>query len=156
MYLIDGNNVMGQYVGWHRDKPASRRRLLEDLARFIDVKKVRLTVVFDGAPDNTFPDGSSFRSIKIFYSRQGSDADTRIIEMVESERNRKNLTVVTSDRSLAARVAVNGVKVMRAGQFRQMVDQISASTKVEPQPDLQDGELNKWLRYFGVSKEDEL
>jgi len=60
MYLIDGNNVIGQRVGWHRDKPRSRRRLLEELARFFRVKKTRITVVFDGAPDQSFPDGSSY------------------------------------------------------------------------------------------------
>ncbi|MGH9802142.1 MAG: NYN domain-containing protein, partial [Blastocatellia bacterium] len=60
MYLIDGNNVIGQrgkgYENWFSDKPASRRQLLNDLARLARVKKLRLTVVFDGAPDRAFPD----------------------------------------------------------------------------------------------------
>ena len=33
-YLVDGNNVMAQRVGWHRDKAGARRRLLGELARF--------------------------------------------------------------------------------------------------------------------------
>src|SRR5262249_15474606 len=110
MHLIDGNNVIGQRVGWHRDKPGSRRRLMQDLARLAQAKKLRLTVVFDGAPDPQFPDGSSYRGVKIFYSRQGSDADARIIEMVEAERNKKNLVVVTSDRKLTSQIRVNGVR----------------------------------------------
>ena len=33
-YLVDGNNVMAQTVGWHRDRAAARKRLIRDLARF--------------------------------------------------------------------------------------------------------------------------
>jgi hypothetical protein len=33
VYLVDGNNVMGQRVGWHRDKPAAAARLIEELGR---------------------------------------------------------------------------------------------------------------------------
>ena len=51
-YLIDGNNVMAQRVGWHKDKRAARRRLLEDLARFGASHGARIAVVFDGAPDD--------------------------------------------------------------------------------------------------------
>ena len=50
-YLIDGNNVMGQRVGWHRDRVRARRELLEDVARFARAKRVSVSVVFDGAPD---------------------------------------------------------------------------------------------------------
>ena len=159
MYVIDGNNVIGGRVGWHRDKAGSRRRLVQDLARLARTKKLRLSVVFDGAPDPEFPDGSSYRSVRIFYSRQGSDADARIIEMVEAERNKKNLLVVTSDGRLAARVRATGVQVMRSGAFRRMLDE---SPKAAPDrdpdirdPDIEDDEMNEWLRYFGVEEEDE-
>lgn len=154
MYLIDGNNVIGQRVGWHRDKPGSRRRLMQELAQLAWAKKLRLTVVFDGAPDQQFPDGSSYRGVRIFYSRPGSDADTRIVEMAEAERNKRNLTVVTSDGQLAARVAVCGVRVMPSGQFRRMLDEAAATTTDE-EPNLKDDDLNEWLRYFGVDEDDQ-
>ncbi|HKX33574.1 MAG TPA: NYN domain-containing protein [Blastocatellia bacterium] len=154
MYLIDGNNVIGQRVGWHRDKPGSRRQFLSDLARFAQVKRARLTVVFDGAPESYFPDGSSYRGVKIFYARQGADADARIVEMVERERNRKNLVVVTSDRQLSARVQVCGVRVMRSGAFRRMLDE-SAEMPTDPNPPgIEDEELGQWLRYFGVDDDE--
>lgn len=154
MYLIDGNNVIGQRVGWHRDKPGSRRRLMQELARLAAAKKLRLTVVFDGAPDQQFPDGSSYRGVRIFYSRLRSDADTRIIEMVEAERNRKNLVVVTSDGRLAARVAVCGVRVMRSGEFRRMLDETIAATS-EEEPSVKDDDFDEWLRYFGVDESED-
>ncbi len=158
MYLIDGNNVIGQrgkgYENWHNDKPASRRRLLDDLARLARVKKLRLTVVFDGAPDSAFPDGSSFRGVKVFYSRLNSDADTRIVEMAEAERNKKNLTVVTSDGKLAARVRVCGVKVMRSGEFRKLMED-AEQTASDVEPQVAESETGEWLRYFGVDEDDD-
>ncbi|MGH9756044.1 MAG: NYN domain-containing protein [Blastocatellia bacterium] len=152
MYIIDGNNVIGGRVGWHRDKPGSRRRLMQDLARLARTKKLRLNVVFDGAPDPQFPDGSSYRGVGIFYSRLGSDADARIIEMVEAERNKKSLVVVTSDRKLASRVRVCGARVMRSGKFREILDALARGAPYE-ETEIKDGEMGEWLRYFGVEEE---
>ena len=154
MYLIDGNNVMGQRVGWHRDKPAARRLLLEQLARFVKLKKVRVSVVFDGAPESGFPDGSSFQGVKVFYSKQGSDADSRIIEFVEGERNRKNMTVITSDGKLASRVRVCGVRVTRSGEFRAVLDQMPAEIVQGEDPAVKGSEIKDWMRYFGASDDD--
>lgn len=156
MYIIDGNNVIGGRVGWHRDKPGSRRRLLHDLARLARAKKLRLNVVFDGAPDPQFPDGTSYRGVKIFYARIGSDADSRVVEMVESERNKKSLVVVTSDRKLTSRVRASGARVMRSGEFRRMLDEaVENVPDQEPDtPNIKDDEMSEWLRYFGAEESD--
>jgi predicted RNA-binding protein with PIN domain len=151
MYLIDGNNVIGQRPGWHRDKPGSRRRLLEELARFFRVTKTRIAVVFDGAPDRSFPDGSSYCGVKIFYAKPKSNADSRIIEMVEAEKNRNGLIVVTSDGALTSYVRLCGVEVMRSGEFRRMLDGTSTNQS-EPPTEVEN--LAGWLRYFGVDKEE--
>jgi predicted RNA-binding protein with PIN domain len=153
MYIIDGNNVIGGRVGWHRDKPGSRRILMQDLARLARTKKLRLNVVFDGAPDPQFPDGSSYRGVGIFYSRAGADADARIVEMVEAERNKKSLVVVTSDRKLSSRVRACGARVMRSGEFRRMLDEAVEGVP-DQGPDIKDDEMSAWLRYFGVEESD--
>ena len=129
---------------------------MHDLARLARTKKLRLNVVFDGAPDPQFPDGSSYRGVRIYYSRPGSDADTRIIEMVEAERNKKSLVVVTSDRKLTSRVRACSARVMRSGVFRKMLDEVNKNSHDrEPDTlDLKDNEMNEWLRYFGVEESD--
>src|SRR4051812_11710351 len=121
-YLIDGNNVMGQRVGWHRDKPGARRRLLGELAWFARGAGVTVEVVFDGAPDEFFPDGSSFMGVRVFYAERGSNADERIKKLVEASRERRTLKVVTSDRALADYVRRCGVEVIRSGEFRKRLD----------------------------------
>jgi predicted RNA-binding protein with PIN domain len=134
---------------------------MHDLARLARAKKLRLNVVFDGAPDSQFPDGSRYRGVRIYYARPGSDADTRIIEMVEAERNKKSLVVVTSDGKLTSRVRACGVRVMRSGEFRKMLDEtVKNSPGQEPDTPglklgLKEDEMNEWLRYFGIEESDD-
>lgn len=149
MYLIDGNNVIGQ-----RDKAAARQQLLRELAHFAQRQKKRLVVVFDGAPEINIADGSSYRGVKVFYARAGSDADHRILEFVERERNRKALTVVTSDLQLRNQVRAHGVRVVRAGEFRRMLEQ-AFDERSESPPRVRDDELSEWMRYFGVDESDD-
>jgi predicted RNA-binding protein with PIN domain len=160
-YLVDGNNVMAQRVGWHRDKPGARRALLEELARFALSKGARLAVVFDGAPEQHFPDGSSYRGVRIFYAERGSDADERIKAMVEAARERRTLTVVTSDGALADYVRRLGAPVLRAGEFRRRMSETSVETagKKAKESEALKGvaaeEVDGWMRYFGVAHEDD-
>ena len=154
MFLIDGNNVMGQRVGWHRDKAGARDQLLQELARFGRRKKTRVAVVFDGQPAVNIADGSSWRSVKVYYARHGSDADSRILEFVERERNRKAMTVVTSDLQLLNRVRACGVRVIRSGEFRRLLEELPNEPD-EAAPQVRHEELGQWMRYFGVHESDD-
>jgi predicted RNA-binding protein with PIN domain len=155
-YLIDGNNVMAQRVGWHRDKPKARRRLMDELARFALARRVRVTVVFDGAPEQHFADGASYRGVRVFYSERGSNADERIKQMVEAERGRRTLIVVTSDRQLADYVRRCGAPVIRSGEFRKKMEEATRDIPHQDEKELSArGELTEWMRYFGVAPEDD-
>lgn len=164
-YLIDGNNVMAQRPGWHKDKSAARRRLLDELAEFAAGHGARVAVVFDGGADDHFPDGSSYRGVQILYARFGSDADARIKETVEASRERRTLRVVTSDRALADYVRRCGAPVEPSGEFRKRMEAKSAvkgraNKNAPPSPERERGavrpaEMNEWMRYFGVDADDE-
>jgi len=158
-YLVDGNNVMAQRVGWHRDKPGARRRLLTELSRFARASGVTAEVVFDGAPEEFFPDGSYFMGVRVFYAERGRDADSRIKDLVESARERRTLKVVTSDRALADYVRRCGVEVIRSGEFRKRLDaseSAGASAKDEARRGgVKESEMDEWMYYFGVAPEDD-
>jgi predicted RNA-binding protein with PIN domain len=152
-YLIDGNNVMGQRVGWHKDKADARRRLLEDLSHFVSARHTGVRAVFDGAPDQCFPDGSRYKGVTVFYANKGSDADERIKRLVESDKEKQTLKVVTSDRQLAEYVRRCGVQVIRSGEFRKLLDEINSSPRsIEDKPE---EPTEGWMRFFGVSHEDD-
>jgi predicted RNA-binding protein with PIN domain len=155
-YIVDGNNVMGQTPGWHRDKSKSRRMLLEKLAAFARLKKARVTVVFDGGPDSAVPEGSAFHGVKVLYAERGSDADTRIEHLVETATDPRGLTIVTSDRHLAFLVRSRGATVIRSGEFRKQVERLLKSTpRAEDGEQFEVGDLNAWLRYFGSLPQDD-
>jgi predicted RNA-binding protein with PIN domain len=159
MYLVDGNNVMAQRVGWHRNKPLARRGLMDELANFAQARKVGLTVVFDGAPEDHFGDGSRYRGIQVFYARNGSNADERIKEIVEKSRERRKIRVVTSDRALGDYVRRCGAQVIRSGEFRQQMQAAPPITsnpaRKENPPALSESELRREMRYFGFAPEDD-
>ena len=149
-YLIDGNNLM-PVVG-----AQTRKDLLETVARFALAKKVKVSVVFDGAEEDFFPDGSSFKGVKIFYSRFGSDADTRIKNFVESSKERRTLIVVTSDRALGDYCRRVAAKVVRAQDFRHKLEEARQIGIEKTRLDgVKSEELADWMRYFGVDESDE-
>lgn len=155
-YIVDGNNVMGQTPGWHRDKPGARRRLIAQLAEFARVKKARITVVFDGEPDRDQPDGSAYRGVKILYADKGSNADARIERLVETSKDVRGLTVVTSDRALAFIVRARGANVIRSGVFRHRIERaMAAAPSVEDGEQIEVDDVNAWMRYFGALPEDD-
>ena len=116
-------------------------------------------VVFDGAPEEFFPDGSSFMGVRVFYAERGRDADSRIKELVESSRERRTLKVITSDRALADYVRRCGVEVIRSGEFRKRLDAseaAGASAKDEAwRGGVKESEMDEWMYYFGVAPEDD-
>jgi len=158
-YVIDGNNVIGQTPGWHRDKPGSRHRLLGEVSAFAASSKARVTVVFDGAPDERVPDGASFRGVKVYYPGRGSDADSVIERLVAGHRDRRGLVVVTSDRQLAAECRGLGAKVLGSGEFRKQMARIASRAADPGDPGEADapaaGSVDEWMRYFGVDGERE-
>jgi predicted RNA-binding protein with PIN domain len=147
-YLVDGNNVMAQNVGWHLDKPAARQRLVQDLVRLVAVERVKVKVVFDGVPDDRFPEGCRFKSVHILFAGPGSDADTRIKEIVSKSSYKRDLVVVSSDKALISNVSRQGARVMASHKFRALLAEArNRAEKEQPAPDMQ-VDIEDWLDFF--------
>ncbi|MCA1616690.1 MAG: NYN domain-containing protein [Acidobacteria bacterium] len=155
-YLVDGNNVMGQRAGWHRDKPRACLVLLGELGAFAARKGASVAVVFDGAPDEFIPEGALYGGVRVHYAARGSDADARIKSLVEASRERRTLRVVTSDRALADYVRRCGVAVIRSGEFRKMLEEEAGVEDAGgPKQEVRPDDTSHWLRYFGVGPDDD-
>jgi predicted RNA-binding protein with PIN domain len=151
-YLVDGNNVMAQIRGWHKDRGKARRRMIRDLVRFVAANRAKVTVVFDGTGDADFPDGIVYKSVRVLYAKPGSDADSRIKEMVGRASYRRDLIVVTSDKPLGSFVAHKGAKVMRSGDFRRLLSEsedklVEAAKRGDTSP----VDVDDWMGYFEKS-----
>ena len=125
MVIVDGNNVMGQRVGWHRDKSSAQRRLIGEVGRMARLRNEPHILVFDAKPKTAEPDEGERRLLTVRYARPGSSADELILELLYHHRGDSDVLVVTSDRALTRQVRVLGAKVMRSGTFRRMLDDSS-------------------------------
>ena len=143
VYIIDGNNLMG--------RKRSRLELLAMLADFARSKGIRVQVVFDGAPEPNYPEGSAYKGVKISYSQRGKDADSKIRKIIGKATNPEQLVIVTSDRSLATHVKLCSVRHMHSAEFLDLLAEAKEkqiAKKQQEKPPIK-GELNEWLRYFG-------
>ncbi len=150
-YLIDGANVMAQRKGWRDDMGRARRVLIHDLADFIAVHRAKVTVVFDGPSDADYPEGGTYKSVKILYARPGSDADTRIKNMVKRSSYKRDTVVVTSDKPLGSYCQRFGTKVISSGAFRKMLAE-AKDQKIETdrKRELNPVDVEEWMEFFNL------
>ena len=126
-YLIDGNNVFGARPdGWWNDRPAAMLRFTQRVAewcRTLDEQDPgTVTVVFDQpVPDRVLElAGGNLRVLAA--ERHGRNAaDDAIARLANDADAPDQLTVVTSDRGLRARLPA-AVTVVGAGRFRSLID----------------------------------
>ena len=112
-WIVDGNNVMGSRPdGWWRDRPGAMRRLVEELDALAAASGAEILVVFDGRPREL----RAQRVEVAFAKRSGRDAaDDEIVRRAAEDPAPGDLTVITSDRTLAERARATGAAVKGAG-----------------------------------------
>lgn len=134
MVIVDGNNVMGQRVGWHRDKPGAQRRLGEEVERLARRENEPHLLVFDapgGVPGEAggAPGDGSVPLFGVCCARRGSSADELILERLYRHGDHGQVCVVTSDRALARQARVLGARVVSSGEFRRRLERCAAASE---------------------------
>jgi hypothetical protein len=121
-WILDGNNVMGAGAdGWWNDPEKASARLASTVALWCRTHDDDVVLVFDGPRAASITDQAGGNLTVDFARRTGRDAaDDRIVELVDELFVEPDLTVVTSDKGLAARLPP-GVNVMGAGGFRSLL-----------------------------------
>jgi predicted RNA-binding protein with PIN domain len=152
-YVVDGNNVMGRAPATSRDLPHARRRLIHALVRFVSAHKVKVKVVFDGHPDERFPEGCVFKGVQILYAKAGQDADSRIKELVGKSSHKRDTIMVSSDRALASFAGRQGARTLASQTFRQMLMEIQDPVSPEKTGKGDPVDVDEWLEFFGNGKD---
>ncbi|MDD3471847.1 MAG: NYN domain-containing protein [Syntrophaceae bacterium] len=148
-YLVDGNNVIGGFGVLDPDQHKSRKKLIDQLATFVKVTRQKVRVVFDGAQDPEFPEGTKVKSVQIFYAKSGSDADQRIKDIVKKSSSPRDIVVVSSDRDLAAFVCARGAKVIGSRYFRNELRKAQELLRIsEKTNQSQKIDVDYWMNYF--------
>lgn len=126
VWVIDGNNVMGQRPGWWRDKPRAQAALLDRIADYAAGRRLPAVIVFDGRPRPDLPDQTLYRGVIVLYARKGATADDLIADLAHDVATEESAVVVTSDRELRRRVENAGVPVIRSGAFRRRFEALGS------------------------------
>lgn len=154
--IIDGYNLINEEPHLKDSLTVSleiaRNHLLTLLQNKYIEKNIEIIVVFDGCDDVWYKNNQSFYNIKVVFSRDSKSADELIREMVESEKNPKNLTVVSSDNQHIGRYSKSfGVKIISSREFGKSL--FAKEKKEWTKPEIKsEEELHEWLEYFRKNK----
>jgi hypothetical protein len=120
-WLVDASNVIGSRPnGWWRDRQGAAARLIDAL-RGLAGEDDDVVVVLDAGPAEwAGRDGPL--EVAIAPRRGANAADDEMVRRLEADDDPGSVTVVTSDRELAARARALGASVVGAGEFRRRLD----------------------------------
>jgi uncharacterized protein YaiI (UPF0178 family) len=115
--VVDAMNVIGSRPdGWWRDRAGAVERLAAQLERWAESRGERVTAVLERRP----PRPLAVRAVAVEWAREpGRDAaDNEIVRRLGEWVGEDEVTVVTSDRDLAARARAAGAAVEPSARFR--------------------------------------
>ena len=128
--VIDGYNLIRQSRLLSEvdqiDIQRGREVLLERLSDYREIRKHRITVVFDGfgAPFFSTP-ADRFKGIDIRFSRRGESADAVIKRM--TSRLKEKALVVSSDRDITDHAVLQGAATISSREFEKKIANTSAN-----------------------------
>lgn len=103
LYLIDGYNFLFRIAKSKSEFKTKRLHFIESLNDCILALNLNASVVFDSAdPFARLPTRGHFDALEIIYTTKTLSADAYILEKVQASKHPERITVVTSDRDLAA------------------------------------------------------
>lgn len=127
--VVDGYNLIGWSAGVRVSRLESdRQRLVARLARYVDARGHRVTVVFDGAGAGGRTPSRTRPGLTVAYSPAGTKADAVIVE--EARRLNGECVVVTDDRALAMHCERHDAIVLSCEAFVRRMD---AAARPEPE-----------------------
>ncbi len=170
--LIDGHNLIGQMPNLRLDDPDDEEKLLIRLRAYRARTGKRLVVYFDPGIAYQSPRHRSQGGISVKQAGTGQRADDLLMRDVRRHPNPRELTVVTSDRSIQSMARLQGARIIDAATF---ADELSSPSRIKGEPatyplpaySLSDGgevkeednrplseeEVQAWLAIFGRSDE---
>jgi uncharacterized protein len=152
--LIDGHNLIGRLPGLSLADADDEEALLRLLRSFRARTGKAVTVVFDPGVSSTLSQARKIGGVLVISAPHGSSADAIILRRVARAGDRQGLTVVTSDRELAAEVARMGARVQSSEAFSALLERPATRTSRKEEP-LSPEEVDQWLAVFGNGKEQE-
>jgi predicted RNA-binding protein with PIN domain len=119
-WVVDAMNVIGSRPdGWWRDRRGAIEALVARLETWAPDGD-RVTVVLERPPQP--PIGAQRVRVVHAPTARPDSADDEIVRLLEVDRQPSEITVVTSDAALVARVRALGAQVCPSSRFRALLD----------------------------------
>jgi len=121
----------------------------------------RIVVVCDGGVKPHGPARSPVAGVRLIYSGKDRSADDVMITMIGKDSAPRRLTVVSSDRQIQKAARRRRCRVVSSDQFISMLATGHApslgqgSAEGDLTKPLSEGEVNRWLKQFGVDGVDD-
>jgi predicted RNA-binding protein with PIN domain len=153
--IIDGYNVIHADEALKKmavvDLNRARESLIEQLKKYLRVKSLHLTVVFDGRGGLTDADSVLPEKLQVLFSASGQTADELIIQILRDSLNPREFIVVSSDLADIGRTASGlGAQVVASRDFLHRLgrrNHFSPDSRNEkPFPNQEDTDY--WLNLF--------
>jgi predicted RNA-binding protein with PIN domain len=120
-WIVDGMNVIGTRPdGWWKNRRRAMVGLVDQLERWASAEGQDVTVVFE--QPTSPPIRSSVIGIGHAPAAGANSADDEIVRLVRADDRPQQITVVTSDATLADRVRDAGASACPAASFRNVID----------------------------------
>jgi uncharacterized protein len=153
--LIDGYNLLNKDGALKNQAERSLEEAREQLIAVVGAYRtadMEIVVVFDGRGDAGRSRRTGGAGVQVRFSRHPQTADQLILEIIDRERRRDRLTVVTSDRKDIGRIAqAEGVRWVSSESFlrrlRKTPRRVPAESEKPAVPSRE--EVDYWMRRFG-------
>jgi len=119
--LIDGHNLIGVMPGMSLADADDEWQLVVRLRTFAAAQRRPLTVVFDSGQGVHADWRLSGGGVTVRFAPPGVEADAVILDLLRSNPQPHEVTVVTNDHGLAGLVRAAGGEVRSATQFARMI-----------------------------------
>ena len=120
-WIVDAMNVIGTRPdGWWKNRRSAMVRLVDQLEGWASAEGQSVTVVFEHPTSP--PIRSSVIAIEHAPKAGANSADDEIVRLVRAADRPQEITVVTSDSTLADRVRDAGASAYPAASFRNLID----------------------------------
>jgi predicted RNA-binding protein with PIN domain len=159
--IVDGYNVLlrTRCISPNDENALSiaREELIARLEGYRSNKGIKITVVFDGQDVGLTAQGRRSYAIVVAFSKSMQTADALIKKMIDHEKQARNVTLVTSDRSLANYARSSGCRILGAEEFWGQLSHPKQEDEYSAKYDkpLSAREVEEWLKLFGQEKNEQ-
>jgi len=117
-FLIDGHNLIGKMPGLKLSDSQDELELILRLKGWVAAAPRRqVTIYFDGSGLGGYSQRLSSKDIRVIFAPTDREADDLLMARLNTLRNGRNFTLVTSDNRIRNVAKIGGVKVLKSEEF---------------------------------------